>query len=149
MVEGDLRRLDPRTPDERGRTMLHLRSTANLRLHPVGSERFVFIRRGGQWRNRTAILLGRRPDCDMLINDYTVSAVHARMHVIPQLGRVLCEDLNSTNGTAHNGELLLPGTKSMLVNGDSLYIGRMGFAFFTAVAFWRYLVGEWKWGAVA
>ena len=81
----------------------------------------------------------------MLINDYTVSDEHARLNVIPQLRRVLLSDLGSTNGTAHNGVLMECERKILLASGDSVCFGRMSMAFFSAVAFHRYLRGQFEW----
>jgi pSer/pThr/pTyr-binding forkhead associated (FHA) protein len=71
------------------------------------------------------IILGRSKDCDIQIDDQSVSSKHARIvaESDPFLdGNKLffIEDLKSTNGTELNGK---PVVKEKLNDGDSLKIG--------------------------
>ncbi len=77
------------------------------------------------------IILGRAKDCDIQIDDQSVSSKHARIvaESDPFLdgNRILfIEDLKSTNGTELNGK---PVVKEKLKDGDLLKIGFTEFQF--------------------
>ena len=66
----------------------------------------------------TTLLVGRRPECDVVLSDPTVSGRHAQL-----LGRgdhALVTDLGSTNGTWVNGKQV---TQSRVTPGDELRFG--------------------------
>ncbi len=65
---------------------------------------------------------------DFTINDNAVSKMHARFE--EQGGRVCVCDLNSTNGTAKNGELIEINTPVALSPGDKIRIGRSCFTYY-------------------
>jgi len=70
-------------------------------------------------------ILGRTNDCDIQIDDQSVSSKHARIvaEADPYLdgNKILfIEDLKSTNGTKLNGQ---PVVKEKLADGDMLTIG--------------------------
>lgn len=76
-------------------------------------------------------ILGRAKDCDVQIEDQSVSSKHARIvaEADPFLdgNRILfIEDLKSTNGTKVNGNLV---AKQKLSDGDSLNIGFTDFQY--------------------
>ena len=52
-----------------------------------------------------AVILGRSEDCDLAIDDGVVSRHHARVE--PHEGGFLLTDLNSTNGTLCNGQVVM------------------------------------------
>ena len=66
-----------------------------------------------------SILIGRLPECDVLLQDGLVSRMHARISV--QDRSVLVEDLHSTNGVYVNG--LRVGHSAVLREGDRILIG--------------------------
>jgi pSer/pThr/pTyr-binding forkhead associated (FHA) protein len=66
-----------------------------------------------------SILIGRLPECDVLLQDGLVSRMHARISV--QNDSVLIEDLHSTNGVYVNG--LRVGHSAVLREGDRILIG--------------------------
>jgi pSer/pThr/pTyr-binding forkhead associated (FHA) protein len=70
------------------------------------------------------ITIGRDISCECAINDTTVSAQHARLSY--RQGQWWVEDLNSTNGTYLNHELVL--SPLVITSGDLL---RLGQALFT------------------
>lgn len=77
------------------------------------------------------IILGRTKDCDIQIDDQSVSSKHARIVTEPDpfLDRnklIFIEDLRSTNGTELNGK---PVVKEKLNDGDTLKIGFTQFQF--------------------
>ncbi len=63
-------------------------------------------------------LLGREEDCDILLQDDTVSRLHARLTV--EQGRLYVEDLGSTGGTYINGR---PAPRGVAYSGDTLRVG--------------------------
>lgn len=65
------------------------------------------------------VVVGRAPDCGLPLLDGEVSRQHVRLRI--EEGRVLIEDLTSTNGTRVNGELVRGLTE--LRPGDRLAIG--------------------------
>ena len=73
---------------------------------------------GQRWALNRSILLGREPDCDIVISDRQVSRHHARLTFRSE-GTFL-EDLGSKNGTHYNG---LPLTEvAVLQDGDIIQI---------------------------
>jgi hypothetical protein len=62
---------------------------------------------------------GRNTEATVFLDDVTVSRHHAAFHI--QGGRLLLEDLGSTNGTYVNGRL---AEKVELSPGDEVIIGR-------------------------
>ena len=50
---------------------------------------------------RDAFLIGRAPDCDVVLEDASVSKHHARINWVD--GKATVEDLESSNGTLVNG----------------------------------------------
>ena len=77
------------------------------------------------------VILGRAKDCDIQIDDLSVSSKHARIvsETDPFLGGnkiYFIEDLKSTNGTELNEQ---PIVKEKLTDGDWLKIGFTQFQF--------------------
>jgi len=66
-----------------------------------------------------SLLIGRLPECDVLLQDTLVSRMHARISV--QGDSVVVEDLHSTNGVYVNG--MLVGHSTVLREGDRILIG--------------------------
>jgi hypothetical protein len=69
--------------------------------------------------------VGRSPDCDLVIDDPSVSKHHAMLQWDAASRRVLVEDLQSSNGTHLNGEQL--NMKMGLKDGDTLTFGEARF----------------------
>ncbi|MDH5432535.1 MAG: FHA domain-containing protein [Gammaproteobacteria bacterium] len=77
------------------------------------------------------LLIGRAKGCDVQIDDQSVSSRHARVLVekdpyFNDNQLVFIEDLNSTNGTEHNGRTV---SKAQLNDGDDIKIGFNHFRF--------------------
>jgi len=77
------------------------------------------------------VIIGRRSDSDVQLDDPTVSGRHAAL--IPEPNQylegyfdVILKDLGSTNGTEINGT---PVTRHRLTHGDIIRIGRHEFLF--------------------
>ena len=64
----------------------------------------------------------RKENADLVLNDYSVSRVHAR--ITEEEGMHYLEDLNSTNGTFKNGLRMQPYEKRKLESGDELKFGK-------------------------
>ena len=73
-----------------------------------------------------SLLIGRLPECDVLLQDNLVSRMHARLSV--QGDSVVVEDLHSTNGVYVNG--LRVGHSAVLREGDRILIGTTEFSLF-------------------
>jgi pSer/pThr/pTyr-binding forkhead associated (FHA) protein len=73
-----------------------------------------------------SLLIGRLPECDVLLNDTLVSRMHARISV--QGDSVVVEDLHSTNGVYVNG--IRVGHSTVLCEGDRILIGTTEFSLF-------------------
>jgi len=73
---------------------------------------------GQRWAVQENILLGREPDCDIMIADRQVSRHHARLTIDAK--GILLQDLNSKNGTRHNGHPVVDTVA--LQDGDVIQI---------------------------
>ena len=60
------------------------------------------------------LVIGRSPDCDVVIEDSSISRHHYKVYM--QSGRIIVEDLGSSNGTIVDGELL-SGRSKVLEKG--------------------------------
>jgi pSer/pThr/pTyr-binding forkhead associated (FHA) protein len=74
------------------------------------------------------MLVGRLPECDVMIDDALVSRMHARISVRDQ--SVVVEDLHSTNGVYVNGARITHS--ALLREGDRLLIGTTEISLFEA-----------------
>jgi hypothetical protein len=73
---------------------------------------------GGRWPLHKTVLVGREPTCDIVIADRQVSRHHARF-IVTRNG-ILLEDLNSKNGTHHNGQAVIGSI--LLQDGDVIQV---------------------------
>ena len=71
-------------------------------------------------------VLGRHPDCDIMLDAASVSRQHAQ--ILKQSGDYFVEDLHSRNGTFVNGRLIQG--RHPLQDGDRLKICDLAFTFF-------------------
>ncbi len=71
--------------------------------------------------------IGRSPDCDVFLDDVTVSRKHAVL--VEQDGDYLIEDQGSLNGTFVNRRRIEAATR--LQSGDELQIGKYRLSFLT------------------
>lgn len=73
-----------------------------------------------------ALTVGRLPDCDLLLDDPTVSKHHAVLRWDAQTEQASLQDKGSTNGTYVNGRLVFQREVS-LRDGDLLGFGDVAF----------------------
>ena len=73
---------------------------------------------------RTPMLLGRLPECDVQLDDVSVSRRHAR--ITERAGGWAIEDLDSTNGVRVNGTSVRQAT---LEHGDTIELGSVKMTF--------------------
>ena len=69
---------------------------------------------------------GRHPDCDIYLDDATVSRHHVEFRL--ENGQFLLVDLDSLNNTYVNRE---PIDSAVLVDGDEIQIGKFRLVFLT------------------
>jgi len=74
------------------------------------------------------LTVGRSPENDLQLNVNTVSGRHAEIHRSEGVCTVV--DLNSTNKTYVNGEVLKPNVPVRLKNGDLIAFNKTRFRFF-------------------
>jgi pSer/pThr/pTyr-binding forkhead associated (FHA) protein len=77
--------------------------------------------------DKQSLVLGRKEDCDIIIEDELLSREHCRISV-DEKGNFFIEDLKSTNSTWLNSVELK--TKSELRYGDRILLGNTIFRFF-------------------
>jgi pSer/pThr/pTyr-binding forkhead associated (FHA) protein len=74
------------------------------------------------------ISVGRAPECDLVINDGTVSSLH--LVLILGQGGWLVKDAGSTNGTTFRGARLAPGVSTPLRSGEEIVAGDVRLTFY-------------------
>jgi serine phosphatase RsbU (regulator of sigma subunit) len=72
-------------------------------------------------------VLGRHPDCDVVLDAASVSRQHAQ--IVRDQGHYFVEDLHSRNGTFVNGRLI--SGRQMLADGDKVKICDLSFTFYS------------------
>ncbi len=88
------------------------------------------------------ITLGRTPDNDIVVEDPTVSRVHATFREERQTGVWYVKDDGSHNGTWHDGTLLIPGRDTPLFERGSLRFGDVMATFLHFNAFNQFIL-DW------
>ncbi|MFZ5468459.1 MAG: FHA domain-containing protein [Myxococcota bacterium] len=83
------------------------------------------------------LTVGRLPDCDLVVDDPSVSKRHANIHWLADEQRAAVEDLKSSNGTLLNGDEL--HMRMYLKDGDNLTFGDARFCFLLTAALHRKL----------
>ncbi len=73
-----------------------------------------------------SLTVGRAPDCDLVIDDPSVSKLHAVLRWSPERQACLLEDRRSTNGTYLNGAIRIR-RQVMLRDGDLVGFGDVPF----------------------
>jgi pSer/pThr/pTyr-binding forkhead associated (FHA) protein/ABC-type multidrug transport system ATPase subunit len=78
---------------------------------------------GGKVAPYYAVLIGSHPDCDMVVDEPTVSSRHARLLWDGESQAWTLEDLGSTNGTFLGATRLQAGERVPVRLGDVVYLG--------------------------
>jgi DNA-binding winged helix-turn-helix (wHTH) protein len=73
---------------------------------------------GQKWMLDTTLVLGRDPECDIVIPDRQVSRQHARF--VQTRNGIRLEDLGSKNGTHHNGNRI--NSETVIRDGDIIQV---------------------------
>ena len=73
---------------------------------------------GRRWKIKSTMILGRDPDCDIVVPLRQVSRHHTQIYPGPE--GIYVEDLESKNGTYVNGKLILE--VALLEDGDEMQI---------------------------
>jgi hypothetical protein len=94
-------------------------------LHPPVS---IITPAGDHELEKGALIIGRLPECDLLLEDALVSRMHARIYVNGEA--VIVEDLHSTNGVYVNGVRITHS--AVLREGDRLLTGTTEISVFEA-----------------
>lgn len=117
----------PRSAQVRiGDFFLHIEGAAFS--HPMGPTTYARLvpmqgTNGGPFElNRPTTLVGRGKDCAIVIHDASVSRIHTKLTL--EAGRVVVEDLRSSNGTWVNDRRI---DSIELRHGDRLRFGTVGF----------------------
>jgi diguanylate cyclase (GGDEF)-like protein len=76
------------------------------------------------------LIIGRRTDCDVSINDKSLSRTHAQIYR-DKNRNLFIKDLKSTNGTQLNDKIIAHGESFPLKDGDLLKLGNIIFKFIT------------------
>ena len=71
--------------------------------------------------SKQRVLIGRRRDCDIVVNHYTVSAHHCLLFRTEDEGCWYVRDLKSTNGTWVNG---MQVDEMPISSGDDVSLGK-------------------------
>jgi ABC-type multidrug transport system ATPase subunit/pSer/pThr/pTyr-binding forkhead associated (FHA) protein len=80
-------------------------------------------------RERSTLTIGRDPENDLQLKYPTVSRSHARIARPGSAEQYFIEDLESSNGTLVNDELIVPGKPYPLHPGNTIQIGPAKFLF--------------------
>jgi hypothetical protein len=102
-------------------------------------ERFLEIARPRTMDKLIWFTVGRRSACDVFLNDFTVSKLHAKIRYDGKLTTYHLEDCNSSNGTFINSIRVEPGQLVPLQNRDIVGFGRLDLTYLTPSGFYRYL----------
>jgi hypothetical protein len=96
---------------------------------------------GGTTNN---ITIGRVGRCDVVINDYSVSGIHAAFaHQAGGQPARIC-DKGAKNGSFLNGEKLTPDVWCDIHSGDTIRMGRVEMIYIDAQDFYGFLRGEFS-----
>ncbi len=88
--------------------------------------KFVFESGESKVFNSLPISLGRAEQNNIVLNDDTVSAMHAKIYYDQQIKDICIVDLDSLNGLFIEGQ---PTRKNILYDGVQIRLGKVAFTF--------------------
>ena len=88
------------------------------------------------------LTVGRLPDCELMIEDPSVSKRHAMLRWDTVQGGCSIQDLGSMNGTFVNAKELEKGEERLLADGDALAFGDPEFLYFVTDSLYQQLAGK-------
>jgi pSer/pThr/pTyr-binding forkhead associated (FHA) protein len=83
--------------------------------------------------------VGRAPECDISIGDFSVSRLHAHLQRDPVTGRWMVTDLGSSNGTRVGGSPIVANQPELLWDKIRLQFGDVELHFMLPKSFLAYL----------
>ncbi len=83
----------------------------------------VDVADGRRYRLRAGVNTIGRQGTDLIVNEGTISRVHARVTIEAETGAIFVEDLGSTNGTKVGDRRLTPNQPMMALTGMALRFG--------------------------
>jgi hypothetical protein len=133
-------------------TMLHMKAVSqdayakgheDLRSRPFTRPLFVWIKHRSRMARRGPVKIGRlQAFCDVVVNDFTVSAEHLWVEQDEFTGvRTLC-DRGSSNGTRIGDVDLIAHERVPIKSGESVTVGRFVFDYFEPPDFYAFLCGN-------
>lgn len=135
-VESDLGAAVPTVP-------LSEEEQAELVVRPLARPMWVALKKAEHTPRERAIAIGRTAACDVVINDYTITKMHAA--IAGETSRTFwVVDLGSTNGTWVDGTRIALRKPTLVHSGQSLQLGRLVFQLLTPEALWAALGGEYR-----
>ena len=102
------------------------------------TSRFVPLKKSRETQNQY-LVIGRSSTCDVVINDYSVSKVHARIAHDVHLQRTMVTDLGSRNGTFMDEHRLEKGRPALIRSRDEIRLGRLNFVYLEPADLYRML----------
>lgn len=87
------------------------------------------------------LTVGRLPDCELMVDEPSVSKRHAILHWDTVQGGCSIQDLESMNGTFVNAQELHKGDERLLADGDALAFGDPEFLYFATESLYQQLAG--------
>lgn len=87
----------------------------------------------GKLPEKKELIVGRAPECDLVIHEPSVSSRHAALRFFSERQQISLFDLGSRNGTFVNAKVL-PDSGLVLFDGDALSFGDAQFLFMRADA---------------
>jgi hypothetical protein len=87
------------------------------------------------------LTVGRLPDCELIVDDPSVSKRHAMLHWDTVQGGCSIQDLGSMNGTFVNTKEIQKGEERLLADGDGLCFGDPEFLYCVTDSLYQQLAG--------
>jgi FHA domain len=122
------------------RAMTSPQVPAQIDENDVSSTVFVLRKSRFSTSSPNYFLVGRMQPADVVINDYSISRNHAAILIQP--GRLVLQDLGSTNGTYYGPIRLEKDQNQVIKPGDGITFGRLEFILTTSFEFYDQITGQ-------